>query len=157
MNNLPIPILSLFFVLLISCAPKKKLQKIDYRRTGEVKCIQYEKDIIKLESTSRASTMGEASSFAERNAIENLLFKGIPKSNAESPLIADEHESLRRNKRFYDVFIMQKEYEKFIMESSISSEAGNPGQYRVTQYIELDLKAMRKHLESNKVIRKFGI
>ena len=150
-------LLPLILVILFSCTQKKTAPRIDYYRTGEVKCVGYDQDIIKLIATARATTIAVGSNYAERNAMENLLFKGIPNSNQETPFIENELESLGRNKRFYELFLIQRDYEKFIIESSVSSNSGNFNSYIVDQYIEIDLQGMRKHLENKKVIRKFGL
>ncbi len=150
-------LLPLIIVLLFSCTQKKTVTKIQFTRTGQVKCVGYDQDIIKLISTASASTVAEGSKFAERNAMENLLFKGIPNSNQETPFIANELESLGSNKRFYELFLIQRDYEKFIIESSVSNKSNNLHAYLIDQYIEIDLQGMRKHLENRKVIKKFGL
>lgn len=155
MNNFYLVFIPLF--ILQSCSSPKQAQKVEFARTGEVKCTQYDRDVIQLMATSRASTMEEASVFAERNAIENLLFKGIPGSNQESPLVSNELESLRQHPAFYDNFIMQREYEKYIMDSYIASKNEQNKVWIVQQQIEVDLEAMRRHLEQNQIIRKFGL
>jgi len=119
--------------------------------------VKYEENVIHLVSVSRASSASEAASFAERNAVENLLFKGIPKSNQESPMVANEIESLGNHKFFYEQFLNGRDYEKFIIKSELQAKKGGGPAVEVRQYVEFDLKAMRAHLESKGVIKKFGL
>lgn len=145
-------------LFLLACNPKvPQASKIYFDRTGEVECVKYEENVIHVVSTSRASTASEAAAFAERNAVENLLFKGIPKSNQEEPIVADELESLRKHKFFYEQFLEGRDYEKFIINSELRAKKGGGPAIQVRQYVEFDLKAMREHLESKGVIQKFGL
>ena len=87
---------------LISCAPAKKLQ---FTRTGEVECENFTSSVITLRSTARASDLSGAVYFAERNAFENILFKGIPDCNLRTPLIENEGTFMSKHKAELDQLI----------------------------------------------------
>ncbi|MBK6782889.1 MAG: hypothetical protein IPG79_03355 [Saprospiraceae bacterium] len=82
--------ISIFFLWLASCTPKAF---ISYQRTGEVESVAGDKSTITLSATGFASDGNTAAGYAERNAIENMLFKGIPGSVLENAMISDENKA----------------------------------------------------------------
>jgi len=139
--------------ILISCTPAKKLQ---FTRTGEVECENYTTSVIKVRSTARASDLSGAVYFAERNAFENLLFKGIPDCNLRTPLIENEGTFMSKHKAEFEQLI-NSNYVKYIVKSSTLNSNTEKGTTAITQLITIDLSALRKDLESKGLIRKFGI
>lgn len=138
----------------VSCSPKLA---IDYERTGKVTCSNYSESVIDLQSESRAASMNDAVLYAERNAFENLLFKGIPKSNQEKPMIPNEYEALRKHPQYFKDLIMQEKYQRFITKSETGNHSLSGKVYFLTQNVSVDLAALRKDLEQNKIVRKFGL
>ena len=143
----------LIITFLISCTPSKKLQ---FTRTGEVECEDYTTSVITVRSTARASDLSGAVYYAERNAFENLLFKGIPDCNLRTPLIENEGTFMSRYKSEFEQLI-NSNYVKYIVKSSTLNSNTQKGITAITQLITIDLSALRKDLESRGIIRKFGI
>jgi hypothetical protein len=143
---------TLFF--LISCTAP---MAIPYERSGKVTCSKYEENVIHIVSEGRAESTGKASNYAERNAFENLLFKGIPASNQESPIVPNESESLRKNGGYFSDLLNNQRYQRFILKSEIAEDVISSKVHFIKQNMSIDLKALRKDLEQNKVIRKFGL
>ena len=94
--------------ILSGCSPQ--VTPFQYQRTGEVNAVNHENSIITISSQSRAETLIKAITFAERNAFENLLFKGVPNTNQESPLIENEFKALDANNAFFDRLLVQHDY-----------------------------------------------
>lgn len=141
-------------ILFLACSPKLNLQ---YQRTGLVTCETHDKMTITLISEGQAENMGKSASFAERNAIENLLFKGIPKSNQEKPMINNESKVRRDNQAFYMNFIENRGFQLYITSSTVNDHYVSGGVHVVKQRIEIDLTNLRKHLVTNKIVRGFGL
>lgn len=140
-------------VFILACSPKLN---IGYERTGMVTCDKYDKMTITLISESQAASTSNGIYYAERNAIENLLFKGIPKSNQEKPLIPNEYAAKDKHADFLFDFIENRGYKSYVISSLIVNDYSNRGVHMVTEEIKIDLTNLRRYLESNQVIKKFG-
>lgn len=142
----------LLLIFIVSCTPAKKIQ---FTRTGEVECEDYTPSVITLKSTARASDMSSAVYFAERNAMENLFFKGIPDCNLRTPLVENETAFMSKYAKQYDQF-MNADYVKYIVKSSTISNNTQKGVSAIIQSVTIDLSALRRDLENKGLIRKFG-
>lgn len=140
--------------LIVSCTSVKPLS---YNRTGEVECVEKGRTTISLVSTGHAHTKDLSYDYAMRNAFENLLFKGIPNSNQEKPIVSNEVESLKMREGFYQDLLVKKEYQRFVMDSSIEKSWGKAGLFNSDVYVKIDLQALKTYLEQNDITRKFGI
>lgn len=138
---------------LLSCSK----QVMSFQRTGEVNAISHENSIIKISSVSRAESKAKAIQFAERNAFENLLFKGIPNTNQESPMIPNEFEALKSHKTILERLLKRDGYLRYIMDSYSLSTGSSGGVHVVEQAIKIDLKSLRNYLESEGITKKFGL
>lgn len=144
----------LTLLLFVSCSTTKP---VSFHRTGEVECVDKGRTSISLIASGQAHTKDIAYEYAVRNAFENLLFKGIPDSNQEKPLVANEHESLKMKSSFYDDLLIKREYQKFIMHSELRNSSGKSGSYQSSVFLKIDLGALKVHLEQNDITRKFGL
>ena len=149
--------LTLLTLILIgsSCAPKPK--NIPYTRTGMVKCVGHDRQTITVESEAQAGTIGKAIAYAEINAFENILFKGIPNSNQESPLVPNEYKSTSENRGFYTAFLDNGGYASYMMSTTLSDDFESNGVHLVTQKIQIDLHRLRKNLEKIGIIKYLGL
>jgi hypothetical protein len=104
---------------------------------------------------NRSISMADASAAA----VNALLFVGIPGSQYELPMVPDE--AKRNNPAVKDLF--NGNYSQYITESLLLSEEkltkkidgvkGKSAQYKIT----INCDALRRYLEKNGVIRKFGL
>lgn len=141
-------------IQLWSCTSTKN---IPYQRTGEVVFIeQANEGTITLNSIAYASNKSDAIFYAEKNAFENLFFKGIPGSQQNVPMIPNEGKSVAENQSFFNNFFNNGEYRKFVSESVIIDENKNSSGIYISQELVIDVKALRKYLENKNVTRKFG-
>ena len=146
--------LAILLINLIACTPT---QQILYQRTGMVSCESHDRMTITLLSEGQAETLDKAVNFAERNAVENLLFKGIPKSNQEKPLIANEAKLKENNPDFLKLFIDNRGYHQFVTSSVVEEDYLNGNVHFIKQRMVFDLTNLRKHLQSQGITKKFGI
>lgn len=140
--------------LLISCSPKIS---IPFQRTGSVEYVEGDKNTITVSANGYAATEANAVYYAERNALENILFRGIPNSNQENPMLENEASAYTNNKKALDDLTMNDGYRKFMIQSYRDQITKQGGAYNLTQIVKFDLQALRKHLESNNLKRKFGL
>lgn len=143
--------------MLIQCKIQNTISSPPFFRTGEVEFISSSKGTIQLLSDYSSVSELQASKFAERNALENILFRGIPGSNQEKPLIPSEEEAFKNHSFVLTDLILNYGYERFLIASYPDFIATNNGTFMVSQIVIYDIKALRKHLEKENVIRKFGL
>jgi len=96
---------------------------------------------------------------AAAGAFYNLLFRGIPGSQQELPMIPDENEA-KNNRHVRD--ILDGGYSAFVIENNLLGEEprkkkkdGAKG-VLTTHTMTISCEALRHYLEQNNVIRKFG-
>ena len=95
---------------------------------------------------------------AEANAFNTLIFKGIPGSQQQLPMVPDEAASRKKNAAFFDQFL-NGGYKPFMMlsESQSSYAAGRKNRNNITQRVKINVDALRRELEQRGVVRKFGL
>ncbi len=99
-----------------------------------------------------------AISDAEKNAFEVLFFRGLPNSEEKIALIGtNEVEIKQSNKVYFEKFYEEMRYKTFLMMSvpttNITKIGGNK---KIQMQIQINVSALRKDLEENNIIRKFG-
>lgn len=144
-------------VILLSLISCKSTVVIPYERTGEVVTLSHERSLINVQSSTRAASYGIAVEYAERQAFENILFKGIPNSNQEVPLLASENKAWSENAATMQELIIDRGYLHYITSSNTADHVKNGGVSFIKQNIAIDLAALRKYLESEKAVKKFGL
>jgi hypothetical protein len=126
---------------------------IPYERNGQVEFAAGDKSTLTVTSRAAAATSGKAAAYAERNALENILFKGIPGSNQENPMISPEPSV----KPAALADLINGGYSRFLMQSIYLENRGGKGGFTVLQEVKFDMQALRKYLEDNQLVRKFGM
>jgi hypothetical protein len=130
---------------------------IPYERTGKVNAISHENAIVVLNSQGKAEQPDKAVYHAERNAFENLLFKGIPNTNQESPMIPNEYQALEANGTVLERLLVNQGYKEFVMDSYTSQSSASRGVTFVDQVIKIDLRGLRNFLQEEGITKKFGL
>ena len=146
-------IVSGFLFLSISCSTPKEYT---YFRTGEVRCVENDSRLVTVTSLHHGNSGEQAQMFAERNALENLLFKGIA-GCYDVPIVADEQASMQAHKGFYDWLITGREYERYITDRTANPASSSKDLVTINMTITFDVPALRKEMEKQGVIKKFGI
>lgn len=137
-------------ILLSGCSTKRIMS---FERNGNVEHVAGDNRTITVTSKSAAENLNKALYFAERNALENLLYRGIPKSNQENPMIANTPNDVRA----LNQLVSEGGYAEFLISSYNVNKEQNGGVFYVTQEVKFDLEAIRKFLEKNNLTRKFGL
>jgi len=145
----------MFIMLITACGSQKKF--IPFQRTGEVTFVNHETPgTILLNTVGYAANRAEAFMYAERNAFENLFFKGIPGSSQKSPMIENEEKAIYGHRKFFDNFFKTGEYRKYLLNSVLIDERNSSSGVIITQEVKIDINALRKLLEREQIVRKFG-
>jgi len=98
---------------------------------------------------------------AKYSAVHAVLFRGIPGSNFESPMIADSKIQDKKKDYFDNFFATNGKYINFVTLSNDGSigvgdrlKVGK--QYKVATIVQVNHVQLRKEMENNGIIRKFG-
>jgi hypothetical protein len=126
--------------------------------SGEVNFLfKEEQGTMVVESTGYGKYQSEAAIDAQISAIKVLLFKGLPGTELNVPLIENENDAKSKHNDYFQNLFQQGSYMKFIMSST---ESTNPikkgGNKTITLDIKINYNSLRIDLEQNQIIRKFG-
>ncbi|CAA9202152.1 hypothetical protein [Flavobacterium collinsii] len=127
--------------------------------TPQVNYVSGNAGTITMRAIGSGKKQQDAISEAEKNAINVLLFRGLPESEQKSALIgSNESEEIEKHKEYFDQFYTQKRYKTFIMSSIPVGDFArqNGGVKSQTLDVKVNLLALRTDLEQNNIIRKFG-
>ena len=132
------------------CSPK--LQPF----TGEVNFLYKEaQGTIAVESTGYGKNQAAAVRDAQINAFNVILFRGLPGTELNIPLI--DNEAKTRGASYFKKFFDEGNYKSFMMSSTESSALIKmKGTNKITVDIKINYNSLRKDLEQNQLIRKFG-
>ncbi len=151
-NNLKLFLFLIVIIGFYKCSPKLETY------TAEVNFINREaQGTIVLKSTGYGKNHAEAVTDAQINAFKVILFKGIPGTELNIPLIENEKNVTSQHSEYFKNFFDGGLYKTFMMSST---ESSNLIKMKGTKKINVDLKinynSLRKDLEQNQLIRKFG-
>lgn len=156
------------FILLSNCG-----SSVAYFPTSEVSYQDYSNDVLTVRVLGYGLDEASATQDAQMRALETLFFRGIPNSNINKPLIGINEMSIKeRNKAYFKEFFGYKRFLTFISSTNfiaaqkqkvIGTKIKNKkfkedmvNAIIVATDVSINVKPLRKDLEMNKVIRKFG-
>jgi hypothetical protein len=126
--------------------------------SGEVNFLYKEATgIIAVKSIGYGKNHMNAVCNAEKNALKVLLFRGLPGTELNIPLIENENDAKSKHKDYFKKFFDQGNYKTFVMSSTESSNLiALKGTKKITVDVKINYNSLRKDLEQNQIIRKFG-
>mgnify|MGYP006143240887 FL=1 len=127
--------------------------------SAEVNYISDKDGTVTIRTIGYGSNQEDAIEDAEKNAFTVLLFRGLPESEQKNALVGtNESEEIEKNKDYFTKFYNDKRYRTFIMFSVPTSDLikHKGGKKSIAVDIKINLIALRKDLEQNNVIRRFG-
>ena len=140
-------------IILLSCSSKTPnfyetevslLRKTDY-------------GIISLKSVGYGNGRNSATEDAQKKAFFALLYRGIPNSEYSYPLIENEVTFKNNFPNFNETFFKSAIYKSFIISNIESSNLINTSKgNKLYLDITINYEALRRYLEQNSIIRKFG-
>ena len=159
MKKINIIIALMATIIFSNCKPKVQsgpYQVKDY--SAEVKYLSKdESGTITVESGGIGKNENEAIAEAQKRAFNILLFKGLPGTELNVPLIDNEYEATSKHRDYFQNFFEHNYYSTFMMESSVVSSSKIKGGGAMALIdLKINYNSLRKDLEQNNIIRKFG-
>ena len=153
MKSLLSSIVLLIILILSSCSPKLNSY------SGEVNFLYKEaQGTIVVKSIGYGKNQTEAVVDAQTNAFKVLLFRGIPGTELNIPLIDNENNAKSKHADFFKSFFDEGIYKTFMMSSIESSNLIKmKGIKKISLDIKINYNSLRKELEQNQLVRKFGL
>jgi hypothetical protein len=144
--------LIIFILGLYSCSPR--IQPY----SGEVNFLYKEaQGTIGVKSLGYGKNQQEAVLDAQKNAFRVILFKGIPGTELNIPLLENENDAKSKHSDYLKRFFDEGNYKTFMMSSTESSNLINmKGTKKIAVDVKINYNSLRKDLEQNQLIRKFG-
>jgi hypothetical protein len=127
--------------------------------SAEVNYVSGNEGTIVMRSIGVGTNQQEAIADAEKRSINVILFRGLPESLQKIALIGtNESEEMDKHKDYFDTFYNKIRYRTFIMSSIPVSDfkRQSGGSKSLAVDVKVNLVALRKDLEQNNIIRKFG-
>ena len=145
--------LSFYLIVLISCTTKIP----DHYETEVSLLRKTEYGIVALKSVGYGNGRNSATEDAQKKAFFALLYRGIPNSEYSYPLIENEVTFKNNFPNFNETFFKSAIYKSFIISNTESSNLiitskGN----KLFLDVTINYEALRRYLEQNSIIRKFG-
>lgn len=127
--------------------------------SAEVNYISGKEGTIIVRAIGFGSNQEDAIIDAEINSFNVLLFRGLPESEQKIALIGtNESNEKEKHKDYFNMFYTDKRYKTFMMSSIPTSNLTRHkgGKKSIAVDVKINLLSLRKDLEENNIIRKFG-
>lgn len=136
-----------------SCSPKMQPY------SAEVNFVNKEATgSITVKSIGYGKNHEEAVIDAQKNAFNVIIFKGIPGTSLNVPLVANESDAKAKHSSYFDRLLNQGNYRNFMMASNESSNLINvKSGKKIAVDIKINYNSLRQDLEQNLITRKFGL
>lgn len=106
---------------------------------------------------SRITNGKNAVEEAQKLAFETILFRGIPNSQYNLPLIENRNTAFENHQKYFDNFFKEGYYKTFIISSNNLDMYKDVKKNKILVLnTKINYHALRRDLEQNGVIRKFG-
>ncbi len=144
-----------FVLFLFSCSPKVQPQPY----SAEVNFLYKEaQGTIAVRTTGFGKNQTDAVRDAQINAFNVILFKGIPGTELNVPLVSNENDAKSKNPEYFKNLFDRDFYKTFMMSSSESSSLMNvKGGKKITVDVKINYNSLRIDLEQKTIVRKFGL
>ncbi|MGV6828645.1 MAG: hypothetical protein ACWA45_04540 [Flavobacteriales bacterium] len=117
-------------------------------------------DIIAINAVGYGYKKIEAIKNAEQKVFEILLFMGLANSEYRDPLIKNEKLVKQTYSQYFELFFENEGYKKFIVFSKPSLNHTKKDKQsnlkKVSTTLNINIHSLRKDLEKNGIIKKFG-
>ena len=146
----------ILLLLLVACSPK-----ITSYPSAEVSYLSGESssDQVAIQARGYASKSEDVKVDAEKRAFEYLLFRGIPDSPQRAPMVADAN-ARKKHDNFFTEFFDKQGYRNYMTETTaLGSPVKDKEQKNYNGYVKLkiNIRSLRRDLEQQKVIARFGL
>ncbi len=139
--------------LLASCNSSKM-------STGEVNYLSSsEQGTLLVSAAGYGASKAAAIANAEAAAFKNLIFRGIPGSQYHLPMVPDEASARKHHGSYFTKLLDGSGYKSFLMLSEEMSafSPARKNQKNILMKVKINVDALRRDMEQNGVVRKFGL
>jgi hypothetical protein len=137
----------------VSCTPKMY-------PTSEVQYIASKGGTINLSSYGYASKQRDAYTNAEKEIFKVIIYKGLPETIIEYPMVKDKQILGGHQKAFLNDFFKRGIYKDYIISTTVIEEFNRhkPSRSkRLRLELKINLRGMQRRFEKEGVIKKFGL
>jgi hypothetical protein len=120
--------------------------------------VRFEPGVVYLKSTGFGKRQEDAVEQAKMNAVDAILFKGVPGSSVASPIV--DREASQKHQSFFKKFMEPGgEYVRYIINSNYdpAERVSVKGGVRIGLELEINYAQLQKRLEDADIIKPFGI
>ncbi|MFT5386566.1 MAG: hypothetical protein ACI8VT_004485 [Saprospiraceae bacterium] len=151
----------LFFMFLLALAILPTGCSKQAIQTAGVHYVGNQNKSITLTSTGFGKNKKDAIFNAEKNAFDVLLFKGVPGSPYEKPIVTTPESTTKsKNANFFKGFYDEYGYKGFVTNSRIISPGSKDKQTNKIMAgveITINVPSLRRNLEQQGITQKFGL
>jgi hypothetical protein len=118
-----------------------------------------DKETITMRATATGASQQEALNNAEQNAVDVILFRGVPESTQKMALVgSNESAAMMENNPYFTEFYSGGRYKSFITNSTpVGGFTKLKGkQFQTIADVKVNFVNLRRDLEQAGVVRKFG-
>ena len=142
----------IFLIILTNCSYKTL-------PTASVNLISGNNEVITLRAIGFGFNTEDAIQDAEKNAFNVILFRGLPGSEVKVGLVGtNETTQIEKNQDYFLKFFKGQRYKTFVMSSIPTSDLiiKKGSKKSIAVDIKINVVALKRDLEQNNIIRKFG-
>lgn len=120
-----------------------------------------DKETITMRATATGKSEQETLNNAEQNAVDVILFRGVPESTQKMPLVgSNESAAMMENNPYFTEFYDGGRYKSFIVSAvpvgGFTKLKGKGKNFQTTAEVKINFVNLRRDLEQGGVVRKFG-
>ena len=149
----------LSLLVLVGCRSSEGVTS--FPETGEVTFLEHSSryaGTITVNAVGYGYSVDEAARYAEESAFKALLFRGIPGSNQVHSMVEKPSEKQATHESYFKNFFEEGAYMSFMMASElVSTPPERDKVQRVMVELVINQISLRDELESQGIIRKFGL
>jgi hypothetical protein len=146
----------LFLILLTACRRTPPAPR------SEIQYLSIDQDVLYLQASGSAPRSEAAQKAAERHAFETLLFRGVPGSPQEIPMIAERQREAALRTAFIRELLDHQGYRRYLTSAQPRTEPRpftdrqHRRQYQSSVTLGIQYTALRRELEAQSIIPRFG-
>ncbi len=145
-------------LLFFSC--NRKSQQVRIPTTAQVNLVEEVRyKTLDVRSVGYGKSSNDAIRNAEINSFDILLFRGIPQSAYERPMVGTLEKDIKSDNSGYFGPFYKNRYKSFMTHSydAVPVQKQKGGYYVAVRNVGINVLSLKSDLEANKVIRKFGL
>lgn len=127
--------------------------------TASVNLVSGNNEVVTLRAIGFGVNTEDAIHDAEKNAFNVILFRGLPGTEVKIGLVGtNETAEIEKNQEYFIKFYKGQRYKTFVMSSIPTSDLiNNKGSKKsIAVDIKINVVALKRDLEQNNIIRRFG-